>query len=76
MPIWQKARLRMSDTNTPATPSTKTCEVCESPAKLIPYQDAAGCGTAVIELWRCENGHARYGDIMGYSTCDVNTDRE
>lgn len=52
--------------------SDERCEVCGGAEELIPYQDAAGCGTAIIELWRCRDcGHARYGDIMGYGACDL-----
>jgi rubredoxin len=53
-------------------PEDQRCEVCSGAEELIPYQDAAGCGTTIIELWRCTVcGHARYGDIMGYGTCDI-----
>lgn len=50
---------------------TRPCEVCGEPAEMIPYQDAAGCGSAIMELWRCANGHATYGDIIGYGACDI-----
>lgn len=55
----------------PTTTDTVLCEVCGSPMEFIPYQDQAGCGSAILELWRCPNGHVRYGDIIGYAACDV-----
>jgi hypothetical protein len=58
-----------AESNTPA----ELCEVCGAPMTLIPYQDAAGCGTAIIELWRCENGHARYGNTIDYAACDIDS---
>jgi hypothetical protein len=56
------------------TPVTQPCDVCGEPAELIPYQDVAGCGIVTIELWRCPNGHARYGDITEDATCDISPD--
>ena len=55
----------------PQTTDTVLCEVCGSPMEFIPYQDQAGCGSAILELWRCPNGHVVYGDIIGYAACDV-----
>ena len=56
----------------PKTTDTVLCEVCGSPMEFIPYQDQAGCGSAVLELWRCPNcGHAEYGDVIGYAACDI-----
>ncbi|MFC1961239.1 hypothetical protein ACFLYO_11100 [Chloroflexota bacterium] len=57
--------------NPTSDPITGPCETCGQTAELIPYMDYAGCGSAVIELWRCPDGHVRYGDkIMGQATCD------
>ena len=50
--------------------NTIPCERCGEPAEFIPYQDQGGCGGAIIEMWRCPNGHVRYGDIIGQAMCD------
>ncbi len=48
------------------------CEHCGGPVEFIPYHDQAGCGYAIIELWRCQQcGRARYGDVIGQVTCDL-----
>lgn len=49
---------------------TGICETCGSPAEMIPYQDVGGCATTIIELWCCQHGHTRYGDVIGYAACD------
>lgn len=59
----------MTPTTSPPS-QNRPCDVCGQPAEMIPYQEAGGCGTAIIELWRCPNGHAEYGDIVGYDSCD------
>ncbi|GEM_PF-6733096 len=57
---------RDSDT----TPCGDPCEKCGGATEFIPYQDAAGCGSAIIELWRCTVcGAAHYGDVVDYDTC-------
>ncbi len=54
------------------TYNLEPCEKCGGRQAFIPYQDAAGCGSVTIELWRCEDcGQARYGDTIDFATtCD------
>jgi len=52
------------------TETVGICEVCGAPAEMIPYQDVSGCGATIIELWRCQRGHVRYGNVIGYAACD------
>jgi hypothetical protein len=59
----------------PTTTDTVLCEVCGSPMEFHRYHDQAGCGSAVLALWRCPNGHVEYGDVIDYVTCDVDPDQ-
>ncbi|GAB4575499.1 MAG: hypothetical protein Kow0077_27320 [Anaerolineae bacterium] len=52
------------------------CEKCGLPMEQMPYHDAAGCGTAVIALWRCANGHAVFGDVIDYAFCEPASEDE
>lgn len=56
--------------NTPPDILTEPCETCGQPAEMIPYMDFGGCGSAVIELWRCPAGHVRYGNKLDQASCD------
>lgn len=52
--------------------SDKPCIRCGGHAVFYPYQDQGGCGSAIIELWRCQDcGHVEYGDVIGQASCDL-----
>ena len=60
--------------NTTNDPNIEPCKTCGQPAEMIPYMDYAGCGSAVIELWRCPDGHGgapEYAHLQDVPAADL-----
>lgn len=54
--------------------NTEPCARCGGDMEFIPYQDQAGCASALIEMWRCQEcGKVVYGDVIGYGFCDLDS---